>query len=216
MSLTMALVLGAACAGGVQVQVRPVGTIDVDAKAASLAALLECLSERTGLKVVNATGAMSPVKITLSLSGKTEVQVVSELMAEGRMNYGLTTDLEGNRVKVLLLQGVRSANSGAATDSSGSSASRVTAPVVTEWNQPAGAGNRPVEGPDPSQGAGAGANNVGMAGPAVWNQNPSAPPVTEPYPQPHALSPMTLRDAGRVPLLAGRATAPKARGAATR
>jgi hypothetical protein len=213
MSLTAALVLGAACASGVQVEVRPMGKIDIDAKAAPLGALLECLSERTGLKVVNTTGALSSVKITLSLLGKTEVQVVSELMAEGRMNYGLTTDAEGNRVKVLLLQGVRSA-SGTNTGVTSGSASSATTPVVTEWNQPAP--TRPAEGPEPSQGSGAGVNGVGMAGPAVWNQNPPLPPATEPYPQPHALSPMTLRDAGRVPLLADRSTTPKARGAATR
>ena len=207
MSVAAALLLGATCAAGVEIKPGSNGGLDLEAKQAPISAVLECLSVQTGLKVTNPSGVISSRKLTLSLRGKTEVQLISELLSEGGLNYGLTTDRSGTHVAMLILVGLR-AKTGGAAGAAGSPGPLPLAPlpVFDELDV------APAPAADPAVlqeelRARARTYNPERTGPGVWPLSPTSatePAPASPYPEARALSPMSLREANRVPRASGK------------
>jgi hypothetical protein len=194
MSHAVSLLLAVACAAGTEIKAGAKGGFDLDARGASVSAVLECLKQETGVRVLNPSGVLPTTRITLSLRGKTEVQLISEVLNESGLNYGLTMNREKTRVESLLLVGLRTKTAGGGSTSGSQTSS--ARPLGGDMDEERVA---PPE-TDSAQGRGR-PNDPGAVGPAVWNPNPSgtspANPTTEPFPEPRALSPMSLRDSRR-------------------
>jgi hypothetical protein len=120
--------------GGVEVVVDH-GQVDLTAEQAPLAAVLDALSERTGMTVVYEEGRPSQL-ISTTLAGRTPAEAVLAVLAGQNLNYALVLDREGKRVETLLLTGTAPVRS-----------SRAAAPAT----RPQPRGRRPQSRPSPPE-----------------------------------------------------------------
>lgn len=196
----LAWLLATACATGVDVRLTPTGMIDLDVKAAPLSAVLECLAQQTGIKYVAERGAMPRQQLTLSLRDRTEVQTIYGLLEGLGLNYAMSTDPSGTRVQMLLL-----------STSGGTGSPRpVTAPPPPEPEPTSPSVEQPLtpvteesqlqpQPPTPNPGYPFPQTRPGQP---LWPGGPPAPDALRPpgelFPEQRPLSPLSLRDGGRV------------------
>lgn len=205
--ILLSAALSAGCGAGVEIRSVSDRTFDVQAKNASVATVLECLSERAGFKLSVDPGAAIRQLLTIRLDGRTAAQSVDRILEGLSVNYALAQDPDGGRLLMLMITG----RSGAATSLSASSttgtSSRLpdatTAPRrLTPFRPPAEDVEPEPLDPEPmgqNQGEGA-------------LQHPFVPPMPSPlYPEPQPLSPLSLRGAKRVPAVAEHFAAPQSR-----
>ncbi len=84
----------------VNVQVAA-GRVDIAATSAPLWQVLDHLAQRTGMKVIY-QGARPLDLVTASLSGRSHVEAVNDLLKDRRLNYALAVDASG-RVETLIV-----------------------------------------------------------------------------------------------------------------
>jgi hypothetical protein len=109
----LALLL-AVCPAGVDVRPAAPGRIDFAVQAVPLAEALECLSQRTGIKVVY-DGLSAPRQlVSASMKGATIAEAVERLLEAQGLNYALGLDQSGKRAGLLVVSSRSSAASGSA------------------------------------------------------------------------------------------------------
>lgn len=199
MSPALSLLLAAACGGGVQVRVAADRTIDLQSKGASIAEVLECMSERVGFKVVIEPGVPLNQPVNLSLTGRTETQLIWGVLDGLRLNYAHSADRTGSRVLTLFILGqAERTASKSSTGQTGRSDPRSPSAFVPAEPEPE---PQQYEGEPP---------NDRLAPPATrgapgFYPSPNSPVAPSPssgspfYPEPRPLSPLTLRDSRRLP-----------------
>ncbi|HUG53601.1 MAG TPA: hypothetical protein VMR21_08365 [Vicinamibacteria bacterium] len=101
-SLILVAVL-AARSGAPETEVRVrADRVDVRASAATISEVLDRLGRQTGMKVVY-DGAPPRARVSLSLSGLTQVQAVLSILEGQGLNYALRMDRTATRIEELLL-----------------------------------------------------------------------------------------------------------------
>jgi hypothetical protein len=123
MRLEFLVLLFAVCPAGVDVRPAPAGRIDFAVQSIPLADALECLSQRTGLKVVYDGLAAPRQLVSTSVKGATIAEAVEKLFEAQGMNYALGLEEKGKRAGLLVVSSRQSAGN-AAGSSSPSGASR--------------------------------------------------------------------------------------------
>ncbi|SRR6266545_5339570 len=98
---TVALMLMAADAAEVSVTAQA-GRIEVRARAASIAAVLDRIAATTGMRIVY-DGARPRALVTVSGVWSTPTQAVLGVLAGTGLNYAFTTDPSGTRIGTLVL-----------------------------------------------------------------------------------------------------------------
>jgi hypothetical protein len=184
--LLLASLLAAPAAAQVSVRLVPAAAggsqqVELTARAAPLAEVLDRLAKQLGMKVVY-EGAHPRQPVTLSLQGRSPVETVLGVLEGQGLNYAILSDTTGTRVETLLVAG-----SAPQTASSASApAGRPTAPSAFRRPiaPPPGSGPDTMDEPedleedeglgDPAADAAEAAD--GGAGPADPNAaNPAAP-----------------------------------------
>jgi len=131
MRLELLALLFAVCPAGVDVRPASAGRIDVTVQSVPLAEALECLSQRTGLKVVY-DGVSAPRQlVSTSVKGATIAEAVEKLFEAQGMNYALGLDENGKRAGLLMVSSRPSvASASTSSGSAGRPASARAEPVV--------------------------------------------------------------------------------------
>jgi hypothetical protein len=192
--------LAAPAAAEVTVRVVPAtdataSHVELTARAAPLAEVLDRLGRQIGMKVVY-EGASPRQLVTLSLQGRSPAETVLGLLEGQGLNFALVSDPSGTQVVTLLVAGT-APSTGSATPAAASSSSRPTpsTPLRRPLAPPPGSGpdtmeDEPEEAEDltfddpaaPAAGAEAGqAGQAGQTDPAATNpvpvpQGPGAQP----------------------------------------
>jgi hypothetical protein len=156
-----ALILAlAVCPAGMDVRPVGPGRVDVVARTVSLADALECLSQRSGVKVVY-DGLSAPRQlVSVSLHDATVAEAIEKLFEGHGLNYALGVDPEGRGAGLLVVSPVSTATA--------SATSRPGRPPVSE---PLIEEVQPELDPD-----------VPSAGDAVPTVEPPIPPGVPGYP----------------------------------
>lgn len=177
-------------------------TIDLQSKGATIAEVLECMSDRVGFKVVIEPGVVLNQPLNLSLTRQTEPQLVWAVLDGLRLNYAHSADRTGTRVLTLFILGHERTTSKSATGPAGRSeqqpASGFTEPEPQQYE-----GEPPT---DRSLGSARGTMPVYPSSPLLIP--PPHSPGSPFYPEPRPLSPMTLRDSRRIPSSTALASSP--------
>lgn len=101
----LALALAApAKANSVVVRHAPNGRIDVDARNAPLADILDRIAQKTGMKLVY-EGQAPRQRITLTLRARRPAEAVADLLQGQGLNYALVLDATATRVSELVVSG---------------------------------------------------------------------------------------------------------------
>ena len=192
----LTLLVASTCGAGVEVRVAPGETLEVDAKAASVASVLECLSQKVGFKLVVESGSTLRQTVTLNLRDQTPTQAVRGVLDSLPVNDALSSDPAGSKILMLVIT-ARSGNQ-MATWMSGNNAQGGSPP------------QRPGATPAPM--------NRAPPEPEIVvepDTPPDEPPPSfvSPYrPPPYAealpLSPLSLREARRVHIADSRLPGP--------
>ena len=133
----IALALAASASLHAEVTVHAAaGRVDVTAKAAPLAEVLDRLARQTGMKVVY-EGAAPRQLVSVSLLGRSPAEAVHDLLEGQGLNYALLGDSAGTGVQTLLMTGTPAP----VVASSGPSAP-LTTPIRPRSGPP------PMSGPD--------------------------------------------------------------------
>ena len=182
----LSLLVAATCGAGVEVRVTAGDTLEVDAKAASVASVLDCLSQKVGFKLVVDSASALRQPVTLNLRDQTPSQAVRGLLDSLPVNYALSSDAAGFKVLMLVIT-ARSGNQ-MATWMSGNTPS-------------AGLPARRQGGPPPPENRAPPEPEIVFETESPPNEPP--PSFVSPYrPPPYAealpLSPLSLREARRV------------------
>jgi len=129
--LALLALLLAVCPAGVDLRSAAPGRIDFAVQAVPLAEALECLGQRTGIKVVY-DGLLAPRQlVSTSVKGATIAEAVEKLFEAQGLNYALGLDEKGKRG--LLVVSSRSSAASASNPSGSaarSAASRAPEPPV--------------------------------------------------------------------------------------
>ena len=194
--LLLAALLAASAAAEVTVRVNG-GSVDLTARAAPLAEVLDQLARQTGMRVVYEGPPPRP-PVTLSLQGRTPTEAVLSVLEGMGVNFALVADPSGSRVETLFVTGASAA-------AAPSPAASRPAPAPTRprmpLRAPPGVPSEPAE-TDFEEPEDLGAEDAGFSGlpPGVQlpdpNETPAeagaaeaspgaeaAPPVTIPSPQ---------------------------------
>jgi hypothetical protein len=199
MPFSFALALALAVRPGGEVTVRAVqGKIDITARNAVLADVLDRVAKQTGM-VISYEGPPPRQLISLSLRGRAPADVVVQILEGQGLNYALVMDASATRVAKLLVTTAPAPTRAAASQASVKSA---PAPVhipasppeepplepPAEMEDPAAV---PVEAPPPAEGLPPGAPGAGTPAPppgAVMPTRPGPPPGTVPFMPPTTYS----------------------------
>ncbi len=181
--------------------IRPAapGRIDLAVQAVPLAEALQCLSQRTGMKVVY-DGLSAPRQlVSASIKGATMAEVVEKLFEAQGLNYALGLDKNGQRGGLLVVSRSSAASASAPSGSAARpTASRGPEPALEHPSESEGTPEPPVAEEPPAEPAPA---QPGLARPALpglmgvpgtspqlgW-QDPRFRPL---YPEPAGLTPTT-------------------------
>lgn len=204
----LSLLVAAGCAG-VEVRLSAERLLDIQVQSVPITRVLECVSEAAGFRIIAETEAVMGQSVTISLSRKTTTQAIDALLAGAPFNYAYTTDPAGSRILVLMLMPKSASGSGGATPPAPARAtgtSRVgQSKAAVEPGTPAGVTellDRPgPEAPKPEEPSTRGVLPRAPAPRApASGLAPVVPalPSMELYPEPHPLSPLSLRGAQRV------------------
>ena len=182
--LSLLVASNSSCGPGVDVRTAADQTLDVEARNAPLASVLECLAERAGFKTSIEASAVARQTVTVSLSRRTAAEAVFGLLDGLRLNYAYTTDPSGSRVVMLMISGrsdtaaVKPTPPAAPSGRPGARREPQIAPPDSESGSPdESTGDRPLGAPAP----------------------PLLPPgQTSLYPEARPLTPLSLRDARRL------------------
>lgn len=203
MSPALSLLLAAACGGGVEVRVAADRTIDLHSKGATIAEVLECMSERVGFKVVIEPGVALNQRVTLSLTRRTETQLIWAVLDGLRLNYAHSADRTGSRVLTLLILGQAERTASKSAVGPAGRSEPQPAPGFTEPEPQQYEGEPPT---DRSLGSARGTMPAYPSSPLLIP--PPHSPGSPLYPEPRPLSPMTLRDSRRIPSSTASASSP--------
>jgi hypothetical protein len=132
----------------VRVQPGPPGssaTVELLARSAPLAEVLDRLGRQIGMKVVY-EGAQPRQLVTLSLQGRSAVETVLGLLEGQGLNFALATDTTGTRVETLLVAGSAPASAPGASSTAAASAPTSGRGAAPAFRRPAGP--PPGAGPD--------------------------------------------------------------------
>jgi hypothetical protein len=193
------LTLALAARPGGEVTVRAVqGKIDITARNAVLADVLDRVAKQTGM-VINYEGPPPQARISLSLRGRAPADVVVQLLEGQGLNYALVMDASATKVAKLLVTTAPPAGRDR-TVSSQPSARPAPAPVhvpepVEPEPEPApepveDPAAVPVEAPPPADGLPPGTQPAPNTPPpgAVMPTRPGPPPGTVPFTPPTTYS----------------------------
>jgi O-antigen ligase len=172
----------ATCSTGVDVRVGADGRVSLSARSAPVRAVLDCLAEHTGMKVVYESGTSH--RVSLSVEDQLLPAVIAKVLEGSGVNYALTTDRTGVKVELLLV----SASAAASTRAGGASSSGSTtgSPASSDAGGqspaaagPAGAADAPRRGPAGQPFFVPGAPSAGApAGPGAAPLQPEPRPLT--------------------------------------
>lgn len=181
------LSLLAAVECGPLMDVRTVGAnrFDVEVRGAPVSSVLECVSEALGFRLVADSNTLVRQSLTIRLSHKTPTQIIDAVLDGAPVNYAYTTDRGGSRILVLMLSaksaGIPSREPGSTEPGAGASElltrGATGAPEATDRGLPPAPRDAVPTSDRPPEAA--------------------RPPAL--YPEPRPLSPLSLRDANRVP-----------------
>jgi hypothetical protein len=181
----------ASCAAGVALDRAADGRLDLSARAVPLADLLQCLVERTGLRV-EYEGAPLRQPVSVALRGETLAGTLQSLLEGLGVNYLLTRDPSGADRLIVFGASREAEPQGTARPSPGSGQPEAIPPpedVPADETQPFGV--------PPAPGAPGMAPGMAPSFPAPPGSEPSgveAPPEEPPYvPGPEELTPLTLQ-----------------------
>ena len=161
--------------------------VELTARAAPLAEVLDRLGRQIGMKVVY-EGASPRQLVTLSLQGRSATETVLGLLEGQGLNFALVSDPTGTRVVTLLVAGV-APSTGSATPASAGSRSTPSTPFRRPLSPPPGSGPDAVEEDEPeedevlddpaapAEGPEAGAADPAGANPVPMPQGPGGQPV---------------------------------------
>ena len=144
--------LAAPAAAEVTVRVVPAtdataSSVELTARAAPLAEVLDRLGRQIGMKVVY-EGASPRQLVTLSLQGRSATETVLGLLEGQGLNFALVSDPTGTRVVTLLVAGT-APSTGSATPASAGSRSTPSTPFRRPLSPPPGSGPDAVEEDEP-------------------------------------------------------------------
>ena len=191
--LSLLVASSSSCGPGVDVRTAADQTLDVEARNAPLASVLECLAERAGFKTSIEAGAVARQTVTVSLSRRTAAQAVFGLLDGLRLNYAYTTDPTGSRVVMLMISGRSDAVAAKPT------------PAPAEPTGRPGARREPTAAPVEADSAPEQAGERTQGGASSL----SPPGQTPLYPEARPLSPLSLRDGRRIQVAAAPSRAPR-------
>jgi hypothetical protein len=150
MRLLLPALLLAVCPTGVDVRPAPAGRFDFAVQSVPLAEALECLSQRTGLKVIYDGVAAPRQLVSTSVKGATIAEAVEKLFEAQGMNYALGLDERGKRAGLLV---VSSRQSGASSAGGSSPPAVARAPEpIPEFQAEIEAASLPPEIEEPAEG----------------------------------------------------------------
>jgi hypothetical protein len=146
--LLLSAFLAAQAAAEVTVRVVPAtGTaashVELTARSAPLAEVLDRLGRQIGMKVVY-EGASPRQLVTLSLQGRSAPETVLALLEGQGLNFALVSDLTGTRVETLLVSGV-APSSGPSTPAATGGRSTPTTAFRRNLSPPPGSGPDTME-----------------------------------------------------------------------
>jgi hypothetical protein len=148
--LLLAAFLAVPAAAEVTVRVLPATAttashVELTARAAPLAEVLDRLGRQIGMKVVY-EGASPRQLVTLSLQGRSPAETVLALLEGQGLNFALMSDATGTRVETLLVAGLTPSSGSSAASASASSAGRSTpSPAFRRPLSPPGSGPDSME-----------------------------------------------------------------------
>ena len=199
----LSLLVVSSCGSGVDVRVGLDKTLELDARNAPLSSVLECLAERAGFKMVLEPSVSTRQPITLSLTRRTAAAAVVGVLEGRRLNYAYSSDRTGTRVLMLLISGRADRGPGQA-GTGGGAPSRpdprfepqfVVPEPETEYVPGSIPGGEPIDPAAPS-------------GPRFFSPPGSVPSGQGPlYPEPRALTPLTVRGGPQIDIANGRSSA---------
>src|SRR6266699_1523239 len=174
--------------------IRPAapGRIDLAVQAVPLAEALQCLSQRTGMKVVY-DGLSAPRQlVSASIKGATMAEVVEKLFEAQGLNYALGLDKNGQRGGLLVVSRSSAASASAPSGSAARpTASRGPEPALEHPSESEGTPEPPEAAPaQPGLARPALPGLMGVPGtsPQLGWQDPRFRPL---YPEPAGLTPTT-------------------------
>ena len=153
-ALLLSAFLAAPAAAEVTVRVVPAtdaaaSSVELTARAAPLAEVLDRLGRQIGMKVVY-EGASPRQLVTLSLQGRSATETVLGLLEGQGLNFALVSDPTGTRVVTLLVAGT-APSTGSATPASASGRSTPSTPFRRPLSPPPGSGPDAVEEDEPEE-----------------------------------------------------------------